>query len=101
MRENERCLTALRDNSKARTRRALNESKIRYEQRFLKQRKVERDNIRECQFSGEPLEPNAHAHHDVRRADNPDLALDLDNIRVGNPKPHVAHHEKEKEEDYE
>ena len=101
MRENERCLTALRDNSRSRTQRALNENKIRNEQKYLKQRKIERDNITECQISGETLEPDAHAHHDERRADNPDLALDLDNIKVVNKGTHFAHHEKEKGEDYE
>lgn len=101
MKENERCLTALRDNSESLRIRALNESKIRNEQRYLKKRKLEQDNITTCQHSGEPLEPDAHAHHKERRADNPDLALDLDNIEIVNPSPHKEHHKKESDIDFE
>ena len=101
MKENERCLTALRDNSESRTRRALQESKIRKEQRHLKKQKIERDGIDACQKSGKLLEPDANAHHIERRADDPDLGLDLDNIEVVNDEPHKQHHKAEREIDYE
>ena len=103
MKENERCLTALRDNPDSQTQRALQESKIRSEQKYLKKRKIERDNVQECQLSpaGTPLEPDAHAHHDERRADDPDLALDLDNIKIANKDAHTQHHRDEKKIDYE
>lgn len=100
MKENERCLTALRDNSDSQTLRTLNESRSRREQRYLKQRKIERDDISACEHTGAPLEPDAHAHHKERRADNPDLALDLDNIEILNNEPHKEHHRKEKDIDY-
>lgn len=96
MKENERCLTALRDNVVSMTMRALNESKNRSEQRYLKQRKLERDNITECQHTGEPLESGAHAHHKERRADDPDLALNLDNIEIVNPIAHQEHQSKKR-----
>lgn len=100
MKENERCLTALRDNAESRTIRGINESNNRSGQKFLKKRKIERDNITKCQLSGVPLEPDAHAHHDERRADNPDLALDLDNIKIVNKEPHKKHHKDENDIDY-
>jgi len=96
MKEVERCLTALRDNYESQRQRALSESNIRSGQRFLKGEKIARDNITECEHSGLPLEPNAHAHHKERRADDPDLALDLNNIEVVNPMPHEEHHRQEK-----
>lgn len=103
MKENERCLTALRDNSDSQTQRALEESKIRSEQKHLKSRKIKRDNVTECQLSdpGTPLEPDAHAHHEERKADDPDLALDLDNIKIANKEPHKKHHKDEKQINYE
>ncbi len=103
MKDNERCLTALRDNSDSQTQRALQESKIRSEQKHLKSRKIKRDGIEECQLSepGTPLEPDAHAHHEVRRADDPDLALDLDNIKIANKEAHKQHHKEEKKIDFE
>lgn len=100
MKENERCLIALRDNSESQRARALNESKIRSGQRSLKQQKIARDNVTACEHSGAPLQPNAHAHHKERRADNPDLALNLDNIEVVNPEPHEEHHRKENKIDF-
>ena len=101
MKEAERCLTALRDNSESLRQRALGESNIRSGQRFLKNEKIARDNITACEHSGLPLESSAHAHHKVRRADNPDLALDLNNIEVVNPTPHEEHHRQEKKIDFE
>ncbi|MDA8453684.1 hypothetical protein M4R22_02795 [Acidovorax sp. GBBC 3334] len=101
LKENERCLTALRDNIESQRQRAINESKIRAGQRLLKSKKIDRDNISECEHSGAPLQADAHAHHKERRADNPDLALDLDNIEIVNPSPHEAHHKKERGITYE
>lgn len=100
MKENERCLAALRDNSESQIQRALNESKIRSGQKSLKKLKIAQDNITVCEHTGAPLQPNAHAHHKERRADNPDLALNLDNIEVVNPEPHEEHHRKENEIGY-
>ncbi len=69
-------------------------------QKHLKQQKIERDNITACERTGEPLEPNAQAHHKIRKADDPDQALNLDNIEVMNAAPHVAHHVNERKIDF-
>lgn len=95
-RESERCLTALRDNPKSRTIRALSESANRAGQKTLKKKKIERDKITVCEGTSEPLEPNAQAHHIIRRADDPDLALDLNNIEILNEAAHAAHHAEER-----
>lgn len=100
MKENDRYLNAVRDNTESEKIRSINESKIRHEQKSLKKRKIKKDNISKCQHSGEPLEPDAHAHHKERRADNPDLALDLNNIEIVNNKPHNEHHKKERDIDF-
>lgn len=100
LRETESCLSALRDNSKSRTIRSLAEVEIRVGQKLLKQQKIERDNITACERTGEPLEPNAQAHHKIRKADDPDQALNLDNIEVMNANPHVAHHANERKIDF-
>ncbi|EPJ5553688.1 TPA: hypothetical protein ACSQMU_005252 [Pseudomonas aeruginosa] len=98
--ESGRCLEALRDNSKSRTVRSLNESANRAGQKNLKKQKIARDDVTACQKTGMPLEPDAQAHHSVRRADDPDLALDLDNIEVVNKAAHAEHHEQEKNLEY-
>lgn len=101
LRESERCLAALRDNIKSRTIRGLTESANRAGQKSLKKNKIERDNITVCEGTGEPLEANAQAHHKVRRADDPDLALDLDNIEILNEAAHAAHHADERKIEFE
>ena len=100
LRESESCLSALRDNPKSRTIRSLAEVEIRVGQKYLKQQKIERDNITACERTGEPLEPNAQAHHKIRKADDPDQALNLDNIEVMNADSHVAHHANERKIDF-
>jgi len=99
-READSCLSALRDNPTSRTIRGIAEVEIRAGQKHLKQQKIERDNITACERTGEPLEPNAHAHHKIRKADDPDQALNLDNIEVMNEDPHVAHHANERKIDF-
>ncbi|MEE4184120.1 hypothetical protein [Pseudomonas viridiflava] len=99
--ESGRCIEAVRDNIKSRTIRCLNESANRSGQRKLKAQKIARDNISACQKTGALLEPDAQAHHVVRRSDDPDLALDLDNIEIVNKAAHAEHHMQEKNIEYE
>lgn len=101
LRESERCLAALRDNIKSRTIRGLAESANRAGQKGLKKKKIERDNIDACERTGEPLASNAQAHHKIRRSDDPDLALDLDNIEILNEAVHAAHHADERKIEFE
>ncbi|EOX5558851.1 hypothetical protein ACPSVL_001128 [Yersinia enterocolitica] len=98
LRYNSECLSAVRDNQDSERLRAINEEGIRQQQKTLKQKKIARDGDTHCAHTGEPLQPNAQAHHKIRRADDPDKALDLDNIEVINPMAHQSHHQKEQEQ---
>lgn len=90
------CLVKVRDNQESERDRSVEEVKIRKGQRTLKSQKIARDGVTHCERSGEPLAANAEAHHTVRRADDPDKALDLDNIELLNPEVHTQHHEEER-----
>lgn len=92
------CLSAVRDNQDSERLRAIHEEEIRQQQKTLKQKKIAQDGNTHCAFTGEPLQPDAQAHHKVRRADDPDKALDLNNIDIVNPQPHQTHHQKEQHE---
>ncbi len=98
LRYNSDCLSAVRDNQESERLRAIHEEKIRQQQKTLKQKKIAQDGATHCAHTGEPLQPNAQAHHKVRRADDPDQALALDNIEVVNPQAHQAHHQKEQQQ---
>ncbi|EJE4162870.1 hypothetical protein M3916_002985 [Vibrio parahaemolyticus] len=97
LRDSAKCLEIVRDNQESERVRNVREVNNREGQRHLKARKIKRDGITNCEHSGELLSDNAHAHHRVRRADDPDKALDLDNIEIVNPEHHDEHHRKEME----
>ncbi|ELA7316195.1 hypothetical protein Q9Y10_002607 [Vibrio alginolyticus] len=97
LRDSSKCLEIVRDNQESERVRNVGEVNNREGQRHLKDRKIKRDGITNCEHSGEPLSGDAHAHHRVRRADDPDKALDLDNIEIVNPEHHEEHHRKEME----
>ena len=92
------CLSVVRDNPTSEQLRAVNEVAIRRGQKQLKQQKIARDGTTHCEMSGQPLQPDAEVHHEMRRADNPDLALNLDNLKLVNPQAHKEHHQKEQQE---
>ncbi|GBR19622.1 hypothetical protein [Asaia spathodeae] len=92
LRDAENCVTAIRDAPELEKIREVEESKIRKEQRTLKGRKIESEGITECHVTGLPLEPNAEAHHIVRRADNPREARNLANVVIVNPDVHREIH---------
>ncbi|WP_256853309.1 hypothetical protein [Pantoea sp. Fr+CA_20] len=98
LRYNSECLSAVRDNQESERLRGVNEEKIRQQQKTLKHKKIARDGDTHCAHTGELLQADAQAHHKIRRADNPDKALDLDNINVVNPMAHQEHHKKEQEQ---
>lgn len=93
LRDSEGCVKALRDAPELDKIREVKESNIRKELPGLKKKKIKAENVTACQVSNEPLQPDAHAHHIERKADNPSKALDLDNIAVVNPEPHDEIHE--------
>ncbi len=92
LKDSEGCLTTLRDAPELEKIREIQESTIRNELPNLKKRKIKAEGITNCQVTDQPLEPNAHAHHIDRKADNPALALELNNIVVVNPGPHDEIH---------
>lgn len=92
LRDSEACVIALRDAPALEQMRVLDEAKNRREQPLLKRKKIKAEQITACQVTGQPLQPNAHAHHIERRADKPRKARNLDNIIVVNPEPHQEIH---------
>lgn len=92
---NEECLRALRDNPELEKRRTVREAQIRQALPGLKERMIRAEEVTHCQVSGQPLDPKAHVHHIVRRADNPSLSLDPNNLVVTNPNPHDSIHRAE------
>lgn len=92
LKDNENCVAALRDAPELEKIREVQESRIRKELPGLKKKKIKAEGISACQVTREPLQPDAHAHHISRKADNPSLALDLTNIAVVNPRPHDEIH---------
>lgn len=94
LRDSEGCVATLRDAPELEKIREVQESKIRKELPGLKKKKIKAEGITACQVSGEPLQPDAHAHHIERKADNPSKSLDLENIAVVNPEPHNIIHAK-------
>ncbi|GGY29938.1 hypothetical protein [Paludibacterium paludis] len=92
LRDSESCVVALRDAPELEKKRVLEEAKNRHEQPRLKEKKIKADEIKACQLTGQPLQPNAHAHHIERRADKPRKSRDLSNIIVVNPEAHQEIH---------
>lgn len=89
---NEECLRAFRDNPELEKRRTVKEAQIRQALPGLKERMIRAEGVTHCQVSGQPLDSKAHVHHIVRRADNPSLSLDPNNLVVANPDPHDVIH---------
>ena len=92
LKDSEGCVAALRDAPELDKIREVQESKIRKELPGLKKKKIKAEGITACQVTEQLLIPDAHAHHISRKADQPDLALDLNNIAVVNPEPHAEIH---------
>ncbi len=97
LKDSEACIATLRDAPELEKIREVQESTIRKELPGLKKKKIKAEGITACQVTGDPLDPNAHFHHLHRKADRPDLALDLNNGVVVNPPPHDEIHEADAE----
>lgn len=91
-RDTEECIKSLRDSPELEKIREVEESKLRKDQKRLKERKMKAEQINACQATGEDLLPNAEAHHIERRADKPRKAGDLANIAIVNPEAHAQIH---------
>lgn len=92
LRDTEGCVNAMRDAPELEKIREVEESKNRKEQSNLKAKKIKAENITACQITGEPLQPDADAHHITRQADEPRRARDLDNVLIVNKSTHQAIH---------
>lgn len=97
LKDSEACVATLRDAPELDKIREIQESKIRKELPGLKNKKIKAEGITSCQVTSKPLYPNAAFHHIRRKADRPDLALDLNNGVVLNPPPHSEVHEADAE----
>jgi hypothetical protein len=84
-----RCLNAVRDAPVLENRRLKLEARNRKEMPGVKRQVLE--NADTC-ISGEPLQKSAEVHHVERVADNPDLALEPNNMRPVNPHIHDRIH---------
>lgn len=92
LRDAERCVQALRDAPELEKIRVLEEARIRRELPKLKDRVVAARDITTCELTGQPLQPDAHAHHADRKEDRPRRSLDPANIAICNPAPHREVH---------
>jgi hypothetical protein len=89
LRDAERCMNTVRDAPELENRRLKLEARNRKEMPKVKRQVLK--NAETC-ISGEPLQKNAEVHHVERVADNPDLALDPNNMRPVNPHIHDRIH---------
>lgn len=89
LRDAEQCINAVRDAPELENRRLKLESRNRKEMTNIKRQVLK--NADAC-ISGEPLQDNAEVHHVERVADNPDLALDPNNLKAVNPHIHDQIH---------
>lgn len=89
LRDAERCMNSVRDAPELENRRLKLEARTRKEMPKIKRQVLK--NADTC-ISGEPLQKNAEVHHVERVADNPDLALDPNNLRPVNPHIHDRIH---------
>lgn len=86
------CLGKVRDDQQAERSRAVGEINIRQGLKTGKAQKIKQDNLTHCALSGQPLQPDAHLHHHIRQADDPDQALNPNNVQVVNADAHATHH---------
>ncbi len=89
LRDAERCINAVRDAPELENRRLKLEALARKAMPKVKRQVLK--NADTC-LSGESLQKNAEVHHVERVADNPDLALDPNNMRPVNPHIHDKIH---------
>lgn len=93
----EECLKTFRENE------FLNKNRLIESDRIVKGRltigaeKIKNEKIEECQLSGEKFNGNAEAHHIERVADEPNKALDTENLIVTTDKIHKEIHKENAE----
>lgn len=90
----EECINAFRDSTELVNERHIESDRIVRDRSLLTNRKINQENITECQLSGEPFEGDARGHHVERVADNPRKARDLNNIVAVKDRIHDDIHDK-------
>jgi hypothetical protein len=103
LKDTEKSLIAIRDNPKLERERSVCHQRIENELPKLKNKKIKAENITADDITGEPLRPDAVAHHVERKADDPNNALNLSNIAILNQDIHIEGHQNnfEGKENYE
>lgn len=86
------CMNAFIDSPELEKERTIASDRIKKELPNITKKKIKSENITCDQLTGEPFENDAEGHHKVRKADDPDKALDLDNIVVTKKKNHQTIH---------
>lgn len=89
LRDSEKCINAVRDSPSLENRRVKQEALARKEMPRIKRQIIKNSDY--C-ISGEPLQEDAEVHHVERVADNPDLALNIGNMKAANPHIHDQIH---------
>lgn len=86
------CMNAFIDSPELEKERTISSDRIKKELPNITKKKIKSENITCDQLTGELFENDAEGHHKVRKADDPDKALDLDNIVVTKKKNHQTIH---------
>jgi hypothetical protein len=89
----EESLRTIRDNPELEKARGIAFQRIQNELPRLRDKKIKAENISKDDITGEPLKQNAVAHHIERKSDNPNIALNLDNIAILNRATHIEGHQ--------
>lgn len=93
----EECLISFRDCAQLQHDRALSNDQINNKLPKLKGSLINERELTECEYTGKDLENNAVAHHRERKADQPALSLDPENLDIINPDPHTTVHSSDAE----
>jgi hypothetical protein len=93
LKDTEKSLLAIRDAPELERARNADHQRIENELPKLRDRKIRTENIVADDITGEPLKPNAVAHHIERKADAPNEARNLDNVAILNLETHIEGHQ--------
>ena len=86
------CMIAFIDSPELEKERTIASDRIKEELPNITKKKIKSENITCDQLTGEPFENDAEGHHKIRKADDPDKALDFNNILVTKKKNHQIIH---------
>lgn len=93
----EECLKTFRENEALNKKRVIESDRIAKGRLTIGSEKIKKEKIEECQLSGGKFNGDAEAHHIERVADEPNKALDPDNLIVVKQQIHKDIHKKNAE----